>query len=120
MTDTELIEILIEWPEAQGIQKAAIRGQLDQVKEESQRAMNIAMGSIRVMAGRVSQAIHEIEREALPDEVEVEFSLKLDFEGGAVIPMVAKTTAGGQFTVKFKWLLEKPDQVRVLIPPSGV
>lgn len=118
MTDTEQIEILIEWPESRGIQKAAVRGQLDQVKEESYRAMNIAMGSIRFMAGRVSQAIREIEREALPDEVEVEFSLKLDCEGGAIFPMVAKTTAGGQFTVKFKWLLEVPDQARVLISPD--
>lgn len=108
-------ELYIEWPEQYGIQKASIEESVEQLKEESQKAINIAMSSIRGMAYKVSRTIHEIEQEARPDEVEVEFSLKLDLEGGVVVPMIAKTTAGGQFTVKFKWMLEKPAQAKVLV-----
>jgi hypothetical protein len=107
MPEIEPTEIMIEWPEQYGIRKAAVGESLDALKEESQRAMNLAMSSIRSMAAKISRAIDAIEQEARPDEVEVEFSLKLDLEGGAIVPLVAKTTAGGQFTVKYKWVLKK-------------
>jgi hypothetical protein len=29
--------------------------------------------------------------------------------------MIAKTTAGGQFNIKFKWILEKPNRPTVLV-----
>ncbi len=115
MTELETTEILIEWPEQYGIRKASVGESLDQLRAESQRAMNLAMSSIRSMASRVSRAIREIEQEARPDEVEVEFSLKLDLEAGIAIPMVAKTTAGGQFTVKYKWTLKKPEEAQVVV-----
>jgi hypothetical protein len=118
MEESTATELLIEWPEQYGIQKASLSASVEQLKEESQKALNIAMSSIRAMADKVSRTIHDIELEARPDEVEVEFSLKLDLEAGAVIPMVAKTTAGGQFTVRFKWTLDKPTQAKVLVSPK--
>ncbi len=65
MPEPERTEILIEWPEQYGIRKAAIGEGLEQLKEESQRAMDLSMSSIR-----------EIERDARPDEVEVVLSKK--------------------------------------------
>lgn len=118
-------EILIEWPEDQyGIHQASIDESMKQLREESQKAMNIAMSSIRAMAYKVSRTIHEIEQDARPDEVEVAFSLKLDLEGGAVVPMVAKTTAGGQFTVTFRWKCGDPQtggpaQAKLLVKPNA-
>jgi hypothetical protein len=115
MDDLTASEIIIEWPDQYGIQQASISDNFEKLKEDSQKAMNLAMGSIQTMAYKISHTIHGIELAARPDEVEVEFSIKLDLEGFTVVPMVAKTTAGGQFTVKFKWTIEKPDQPKVLI-----
>jgi len=77
--------------------------------------MNVTMGVIRTMADRVSRTIETIEDKTRPDEMEIEFCLKLDLEGGTVVPMIAKTTAGGQFNIKFKWTLEKPNRPTVLV-----
>ncbi len=115
MTDQEKIQLYIEWPEQYGIQKASIGDGIEKLKEQSEKAMNLAMGSIRLMADKISNSIKEIERENRPDEVQVEFSIKLECEGGAVVPMVAKTTAGGQFTVTFKWNIEKSEVAKVLV-----
>jgi len=76
---------------------------VERLKAESEKAMNVTMGVIRTMADRVSRTIETIEDKTRPDEMEIEFSLKLDLEGGTVVPMIAKTTAGGQFNIKFKW-----------------
>jgi hypothetical protein len=105
--------ILIEWPEQEGIDLVAKHNDFTHLKEESQKAIHIAMSSMRVMADKVSRTIHEMEADSRPDEVKVEFGLKLEAEGGAVFPMVAKTTAGGQFTISFKWTIEKPLQAKV-------
>lgn len=114
MTDSEPIEIYIEWPEQYGIQKASIGENIEELKEQSQRAINLAMSSVRAMAYKVSRTIKEIENDARPDEIEVEFSIKLDCESGVVVPMIAKASAGGQFAVKFKWTIEKPEQTKVI------
>jgi hypothetical protein len=107
--------LFIEWPGQEGIVKASLGDNLERLQEESQKAMNITMGVIQTMADRVSKAIDAIEDEIRPDEMEIEFSLKLDLEGGTVVPMIAKTTAGGQFNIKFKWVLEKPNRPTVLV-----
>jgi nitrate/nitrite-specific signal transduction histidine kinase len=115
MEDPEPVEILVEWPEQEGLVETSLRGGFEAVKDEAEKALNLAMGSIRMMAYRVSKTIQDIEQDARPDEVEVEFSIKLDCESGAVIPMIAKTSAGGQFTVKFKWALENPEQAKLYV-----
>lgn len=80
--------------------------------------MNVALGVIRVMADKVGKAIDKIEDDIRPNEMEVEFSLKLEIEGGTVLPMIAETTAGGQFNIKFKWTIEKPICPTVLVTES--
>jgi hypothetical protein len=111
----EEIELLIEWPVQHGLVEASLGGNLEEMKKESQKAMNVAMGVISSMAYRVTRVIQEMQDNTRPDEMEVEFSLKLDLEGGVIIPMVAKTTVGGQFNIRFKWNLEKPQRATVLI-----
>lgn len=109
------LHLFIEWPNRQGLENASLEDNLEHLREESQKAMNITMGVIHVMADKVSTAIDAIEDEIRPDEMEFEFSLKLDLEGGTVVPMIAKTTTGGQFNIKFKWTLEKPNRPTVLV-----
>jgi hypothetical protein len=109
------VDIFIEWPEQEGLIRASLGDGLDRLKDESQKAMNITMGVIRTMAENVSQTIDTIEDKIRPDEMEIQFSLKLDLEGGTVVPMIAKTTAGGQFNIKFKWNLEKPNRPTVFV-----
>src|SRR5262245_44979685 len=107
--------LFIEWPGQEGIVKASLGDNLKRLQEESQKAMNITMEVIQIMAYKVSKAIDAIEDEIRPNEMEIQFSLKLDLEGGTVVPMIAKTTAGGQFNIKFKWVLEKPNRPTVLV-----
>ena len=115
LTQLENLDLFIEWPGQEGLVQASLGDNLERLKEESQKAMNITMGVIRIMADRISKTIDAIEDEVRPDEMEVEFSLKLDLEGGTVVPMIAKTTAGGQFNIKFKWMVEKPNRPTVLV-----
>ena len=114
-TPEEEFDILIEWPQTQGVVRASLGDNLDELKKESQRAMNIAVGVIRGMSYRIARAMDDLDEKTRPDEMEVEFSLKLDLEGGAIVPMVAKTTAGGQFNIKFKWTLDKSHHPTVLV-----
>lgn len=111
----EELTIFIEWPDQEGLVRASLGDGFERLKEESEKAMNLTMGVIRVMADKVAKAIDTIEDEVRPNEMEVEFSLKLDLEGGTVVPIIAKTTAGGQFNIKFKWMLEKPNRPSVLV-----
>jgi hypothetical protein len=115
MNDISDMDIFIELPEPEGIEIVSLHDRFEQMRDESQNAMSAAMSTIRAMAYKVSRTIKEIDTEARPDEVEVEFSLKLGFEGGLTVPMVAKTTAGGQFTVTFRWTVDKSNQTKVLI-----
>jgi len=109
------LDLFIEWPEKQGVVQAGIGDNLEGLKAESQKAINITLGVIRSMAYRITKTIDDLKYNTRPDEVEVEFSLKLDLEGGVIIPMVAKTTAGGQFNIKFLWKLDKPQRTSVLV-----
>jgi hypothetical protein len=106
----EAIIVYIEFPETSGIGYAGLSDDLDRLGAESQKAMNVATSVIRAMAYKMAHTIEQIEEKARPDEVEIEFSLKLDLETGTgqVLPFVAKTTAGGQFNIHFKWNVEKP------------
>jgi len=111
-------DLYIEWPQQQGIATTSLSEDLEKLKGESQKALNIAVSVIRSMAQRIARTMDDLDDKVRPDEMEVEFSLKLDLEGGAIVPMVAKTTAGGQFNIKFKWTLDKPHHATVLVSES--
>jgi hypothetical protein len=110
--DEEFI-ILIEWPGEQGGVVKASRGErLKAMQEGSQKALNLAMGTIRTMAYRVAKTIDQLEDKARPDEAEVEFGITLDAEAGA---MLAKASTGAQIKVKLKWTIEQPQKATVLV-----
>jgi len=113
ITGDEEFTILIEWPgQRGGIQKASRGDALKVMQEQSQKAINLAMGTIRAMAYRVSKTINTLEDKTRPDEAEVAFGINLDAEAGA---MLAKASAGAQITVKLKWTIEQPARARVLV-----
>jgi hypothetical protein len=114
-TPVESLDLFIEFPDQEGLVKASLGDGLERLKNESEKAMNITMGVIHTMADKISKAIDTIEDEIRPNEMEIEFSIKLDIEGGSVFPMIAKTTAGGQFNIRFKWTLEKTNRPTVLV-----
>lgn len=106
--------ILIEWPDehAYGGYAPVAKGEFSEtLKEQSEKALNIAMGTLRSMAYRVSRTMREMDEHARPHEAEVEFGVNLDAEAGA---WLAKTSAGAQLTVKLKWMIEKPERVEIL------
>lgn len=106
-------EILIEWPHAPGdIQRAARGDRAELMKQQSQKALNLAMGTIRAMAYRVAKTVNALEDKARPDEAEVEFGITLDAESGALL---AKASAGAQIKVKLKWTVVQPEGATVLV-----
>jgi butyrate kinase len=110
--DEEFV-VLIEWPGAQpGVVKASRGERLKVMQEQSQKALNLAMGTIRAMAYRVAKTIGQLEDMARPDEAEVEFGITLDAEAGA---MLAKASTGAQIKVKLKWTIEQPHEATVLV-----
>jgi hypothetical protein len=105
--------ILIEWPGDQaGVVKASRGERLEAMQEQSQKALNLAMGTIRAMAYRVAKTIGQLEDRARPNEAEVEFGITLDAEAGA---MLAKASTGAQIKVKLKWAIERPQKATVLV-----
>lgn len=73
--------ILVDFPPGRGVRQVAL-GPADLVRR-SEDAVNAAMGTIRSMTQRVSDAVAGLPRR--PDEVEVEFGITLDAESGAMI-----------------------------------
>ena len=116
MTDNQEeqeFDILIEWPRAPGgIQPAALVDRTEKMKQQSRKALNLAMGTIRAMAYRVAKTVNALEDKARPDEAEVEFGITLDAESGALL---AKASAGAQIKVKLKWIVAQPERAKVLV-----
>jgi hypothetical protein len=109
----EEFNILIEWTgEQAGVVKASRGERLQVMQEQSQKALNYAMGTIRAMAHRVADTMSQLEDKARPDEAEVEFGISLDAEAGALL---AKASTGAQIKVKLKWTIEQPQKATVLV-----
>jgi hypothetical protein len=105
--------VLIDWPGQQsGVVKASRGERLKAMQEQSQKALNYAMGTIRTMAYHVAQTMDGLEDRVRPDEAEVEFGITLDAEAGA---MLAKASTGAQIKVKLKWAIEQPQKATVLV-----
>ena len=97
--------IIVEWPHARGgIEKAAAGSEaFKRMQEQSEKAINIAMGNIRSMARRVTKTMDQLEDKVRPNEVEVTFGINLDAEAGAFL---AKASTGAQLAVNLKWSIE--------------
>ena len=106
--------ILIEWPRGGrgDVEKASAKEQMERVSQQSERAINLAMGTIRSMAYRIARTIEGIEEKTRPDEAEIEFGLNLDAEAGAFL---ARASTGAQISVKLKWNIEQPRKAKVLL-----
>lgn len=105
--------ILVDWDDGSGIQKAGRGGQmLAEMQQQSEIAINRAMGIIHYMAHQVTQTMNAIEDKARPDEAEVEFGITLDAQAGALL---SSAGVGAQLKVKLKWTIEQPQRAHVLI-----
>ncbi|OQY29699.1 MAG: hypothetical protein B6I38_07950 [Anaerolineaceae bacterium 4572_5.1] len=97
--------ILIQWADGKSGQRLAAGGGVpEKLKEKSETALNMAMGTMRSMAYRVSKTMNKMDDKIRPDEAEIEFGVNLDMESGA---WLAKTSVGAQMTVKLKWNIEQ-------------
>lgn len=104
--DGEKHTILIEVDEPRkrgdgGYNYGAERGEVsDRIIKGARDAFEDGLNLIQTTAKAVVAKIAAISDASRPDEVEVEFAVKLDAETGAFI---AKTSAEAQLTVKLKW-----------------
>jgi hypothetical protein len=121
--DTILIELAGPGGSTGFVRAGRVEETLDELKLKSEVAMNKAMSTLHATARKVSRTIRAMEKDSdvvLPSELEMEFALTLEqglgTEAGADAGVVAKITtdskAGGQFTVRFKWSSEKPNDKR--------
>ena len=118
---TENVEPIILFDiEREGLQRASLSEDFAKLQQESEKALNLALGTIRLMAGRLSKTIRELERDVMPDEAEIEFSVKLEMESGSLVSTVTKVSGGGQLNVKFKWTIDRPDEPTVLTSGSSL
>ncbi len=105
--------IRVEWhSEAGRVTPTAREGDEQELQARAQKALNMAMGTLKVMAYRVSRAVNSLEEKVRPDEAEIEFGINLDSEIGAV---VAKASAGAQFTITLKWVVAQPERAEVIV-----
>jgi hypothetical protein len=78
-----------------GVERAA---RVDDVVVKASQSLESALGPIRVLADAALARLGELARQ--PEQVEVEFGVRLNAEAGAVI---ARTQAEGHLQVKLTW-----------------
>jgi hypothetical protein len=93
---TVLVEVADDEP---GIERAAL---IDDVVVKAGASLDTAMDQVRAVANATIGKVHELARE--PEQVEVEFGIRLNAEVGAVI---ARTQTEGHLQVKLTWTLAK-------------
>lgn len=84
--------ILVELAPRPGLEQVSRKG-LVNLADLSTKALDSAMSTVRGMAKRVSEMVDDLAGN--PDEVEVEFGIKLDFEGQALIAKAGTEAAIG-------------------------
>lgn len=94
--------ILVEFASASGVRVVSHgpKELLEESVENSKKAIDRAMKSIRGMAKRTVKTIKEIPISERPNTISVSFGLKLDAEAGAV---VAKAEAEASINVTMTW-----------------
>jgi hypothetical protein len=92
--------VLVEFTLRPGLREVSLSP--DDIAEKSAKALDSAMNAIHHMARRVSAMIDTLSDR--PAEVEVEFSLALDAEAGA---MISKAGVEAGFNVKLTWKREE-------------
>lgn len=102
--DTELVQfilpdgssLLVEVDDQEpGIQRAS---RVDDFIVQAKQSLDGAMEHIRAMATVTLTKLHDLPHR--PDDIEVEFGVRLNAEAGAVI---AKTQAEGHLKIKLAW-----------------
>ncbi len=78
--------IQVQWASEGGrVVQVSRSGDDPEIQARAQKALNLAMGTIRAMAYRVSRAVQSLEDQGRPDEAEIEFGVNLDAEAGALL-----------------------------------
>lgn len=118
------VELLVEVDDrVAGLHQASIGDRLEDIRKYSEVAMNLTSGMIRTAAHHFHQAIMDIDEKVRPHEIEVEFAVKLEVQGSVetsqltafIVKGGAGGAAGGQFSVKFKWEVERPERAKTLV-----
>jgi hypothetical protein len=106
------ITILVEFPDRPGVRAVSLKDSAEELAEKSAQAIDKAMDTVRGMAVRSVKAVKDLTDP--PDNIEVEFGIKLDAEAGA---MVAKASTEASFNVTLSWQREVKTEAKV--PSAG-
>jgi len=93
-------EVMRGWP-------ATPAAPIANIAEQSAKAIDSAMNTIRGMARRVSETVKSLPIAERPSQIEVEFGLKLDAQAGAV---VAQASTEASFNVTLTWERKEPQR----------
>ncbi len=88
--------VLVDFPPKAGLKEVSLSPK--DLAERSAAALDSAMDSIKQMAERISTTTERLAHR--PNEVEVEFGLKLDAAGGA---LVARAGVEAHLVVTLRW-----------------
>jgi hypothetical protein len=88
--------VLVDFPPKAGLKEVSLSPQ--DLAKRSTAALDSAMASIKQMAERISTTTDRLAHR--PSEVEVEFGLKLDAAGGA---LVARAGVEAHLVVTLRW-----------------
>ena len=101
--------IYVEVDEARDVEPGSIYAEIETRGDATQKVVTLARDVFgdgvelaRSCAVRVAQGLADLPGKMKPDEFELQLSIKLDSEVGAVI---AKTSAGAQLQVSMRWRL---------------
>lgn len=86
-----------------GIERAA---RVDELVVKARKSLEVAMDQVGVVASATLGKLQDLAQ--APEQVEVEFGVRLNAEAGAVI---ARTQAEGHLQVKLTWTRSKADAV---------
>lgn len=103
--DDQLIIIELQPNSIRGTQDVSIN--IENIASRSEQALSRALGSIRGLAERLNDSLSMVDESSRPDEVKIEFGLKLTTDASA---LVVNSGAEGQFTVTLKWIHDKDRQ----------
>lgn len=102
ITNTDDTTIIVEFAPSAGTREVSLKTPQD-LAIKSAEALDKAMVTIRQMAQRTMTTIDTLANK--PNQVELEFGIKLNTEAGAII---AKTAGEASLKVKLTWERKEP------------
>lgn len=100
LSGDEFVWVEVDEPDRGGA--GLVSNAIDKATDKATESFDAAVSKVKPIAETILEKLRGLSE--LPDEIEVEFGLKLSAEAGAII---ASSALEANYTVKLKWVREK-------------